>query len=270
MKYIDLLQQFEELTGQVKPPKLVVAVYGLMNSGKSTLLNMLTKNVEHEFFKTADIRETVDNRSLEYEDIVYLDTPGLDANEQDDLKARLGEEQADIVLFVHQPQGELDAREVQFLRDLAVSFGDFASQNILLVLSKIDKASAHEIELISESMNAQCQEALGFIPKTIFVSSKRYETGVRNDKAPLRVQSHIDELRLELQRYSAKAAQTRSHRMQIKAAALLEEIVARELALKNRQAFLHNGLASGFAGFNAQVSNLREFLDTSAANFKRI
>jgi predicted AAA+ superfamily ATPase len=33
-----------------------IVAYGLMNAGKSFLLNMLTQHIEEEFFKTNDIR----------------------------------------------------------------------------------------------------------------------------------------------------------------------------------------------------------------------
>ena len=58
----------------------IVAVWGLMNAGKSYLLNMLTQHLENEYFKTNDFRETAEIKTAQFGNITYLDTPGLDAS----------------------------------------------------------------------------------------------------------------------------------------------------------------------------------------------
>ena len=78
-----------------------VAVYGVYNTGKSSLLNSLTGHVETEFFKTGDVPETRSNKKLEQNGICYIDTPGLDVNMADTAAANQGAFQADIILFVH-------------------------------------------------------------------------------------------------------------------------------------------------------------------------
>ena len=126
----------------------IVAVWGLMNAGKSYLLNMLTQHLENEYFKTNDFRETAEIKTAQFGNITYLDTPGLDASNTDDLEALRGVARADVVLFVHQPQGELEKIEIDFLQQLKNSFGDHAEKNIILVISKVDKATPENIQLV--------------------------------------------------------------------------------------------------------------------------
>ena len=92
------------LNQKVNDSKPIIVTWGLMNAGKSYLLNMLTQHIDKEFFKTNDFRETAIISSYETDQYVYLDTPGLDANAQDNLEALKGVKKADIVLFVHQLQ----------------------------------------------------------------------------------------------------------------------------------------------------------------------
>ena len=106
MTVLDQLEQrLAQLKQRSKQKKPVVAVCGLMNAGKSFLLNMLSQHFDREHFKTADQRETAEIKRLETNDFIYLDTPGLDANNTDDLLAKQGIGSADIVLYVHQPRG---------------------------------------------------------------------------------------------------------------------------------------------------------------------
>ena len=59
------------LVANSTPSKPVIAVCGLMNAGKSYLLNMLTQQIDQEYFKTADQRETTTNKTLETEQYIY-------------------------------------------------------------------------------------------------------------------------------------------------------------------------------------------------------
>ena len=59
-KYIshDELKSIKVLEKAIKGSSVVVTCMGLYNHGKSTLLNTLVKDFEHQTFKTADVRET--------------------------------------------------------------------------------------------------------------------------------------------------------------------------------------------------------------------
>ena len=76
-----------------------IAVFGKYNHGKSTLLNTI---IGKDVFKTSDKRETVKNQTHQYQNVIWVDTPGLDADVtgQDDKEARNGAfTTADVLFF---------------------------------------------------------------------------------------------------------------------------------------------------------------------------
>ncbi len=191
----DVEQYLTQSSNQNKP---VVVAWGLMNAGKSYLLNMLTQHIDTEFFKTNDFRETAEINQFEMPDCIYLDTPGLDANSDDNLIALKGIKQADVVLFVHQLQGELEAVEIDFLTDVRNSFGEYAQENIILILSKVDKEEPEKILQIQERVLEQCQEQLGFKPKCFQISNVYYQEGMISHTDELIEYSHMQDLQATL------------------------------------------------------------------------
>lgn len=270
MKKTLLRRQFEEITARERYTKPVIVAYGLMNSGKSSLLNMLTGNVEQEFFKTNDIRETVENKEFESGNYVYLDTPGLDADDQDDVHAKSGVDQADVVLFVHQPQGELEASEVNFLRKLTLSFGEYATQHIVIVLTKMEKEEAEKIDLIEQRIRHQCEAEIGFPPTIFQVSNKRYQTGVLKGQQTLITLSYMPELMTYLERLAYTATAPRVRRTLGEITVLQRAVEKAEQNMRSEKSRLRSQISHGFLSFNQQVEQLHTFLDASASDFKRI
>lgn len=85
-----------------------------MKAGKSSLFNAIIG--EKEVFKTDVIRATVSNDSYEMENYILIDTPGLDANDEDTAVALEGYKSADIILFVHNViDGELNKIETDYI-----------------------------------------------------------------------------------------------------------------------------------------------------------
>lgn len=250
--------------------KPVIAVCGLMNAGKSYLLNMLTQHIEQEYFKTADQRETTKNKRLETEHYIYLDTPGLDADSQDDAMANQGIDEADFVLFVHQPQGELDKSELDFLKQLKNRFGISAKHSIAIVISKIDKESQEKINAIDKEIQKQCQEGLGTIFATFQVSNTRYKTGISRQKNGLIQASHIDDLLQHLKKTTPKIHQARQSKLAASIEALLTEVDHLTQELRNEKTTIQQGISSQFADFNSQMKKLQAFLSESTSNFKKI
>ena len=71
---------------------------GVMNHGKSSLFNSL---LDREEFQTQDVRTTVENKSVQWFDNVYLiDTPGLSAEESDDVESFEAYRSANAVIVV--------------------------------------------------------------------------------------------------------------------------------------------------------------------------
>lgn len=252
------------------PPKPIVAVCGLMNAGKSYLLNMLSQHIEQEFFKTADQRETTTNKKLETDNYIYLDTPGLDANCQDDAMAHQGIDDADIVLFVHQPQGELDPSEMDFLLELKNRFGASAKHCVAIVISKIDKESPEKIEAIRQAIQQQCQAHLGIELPIFQISNTRYQTGMSQKKDGLVQASHIDALLQHLASLQPIVTQTRQVKLTTTLDALLLEIEAVEQELQTEKSCIQQDIAQRFAPFNQQMDQLNTFLKESIANYKKI
>ncbi|AJC89942.1 GTPase [Campylobacter subantarcticus] len=76
-------------------PKMMV--YGVYNSGKSTLINAL---VGKEVAKTGDAPETKQVQSYKYNDFEIFDTPGVNAPEEDQKIADDYYKQCELILFV--------------------------------------------------------------------------------------------------------------------------------------------------------------------------
>ncbi len=241
-----------------------------MNAGKSYLLNMLSQHIDREYFKTADQRETTDNKTLETEQYIYLDTPGLDANAQDDAITQQGIAEADIVLFIHQPQGELDSRELAFLHQLKDNFGKSAKHSVVIVISKIDKESKSKIDAIDKEIQKQCQEKLGTVFTTFQISNTRYKTGISQQKNGLIQASHIDALAQHLKKATPKIRQARQNKLATSIENLLAEIDALTQELRDEKAGMQQDISEQFCHFNAQMEQLQAFLTESASNFKKI
>lgn len=259
--------------------KTSIAVYGLLNAGKSSLLNMLTQHIDKEFFATADIRETTDIKKFEDDYCIYIDTPGLDANKQDDKKALEGMNKADIVLFVHQALSELDKLEVKCLKNLKQSFGNDANSNILIVISKVDKRTPEQMNEIESRILEQCKE-FDFSPKMIQISNTRYKKGMLENKKTLIQYSHINDLQNfigQLLDDDEKIHKIRKHRHQHKNNELIKDklIDLRETqkALRKKIADKENNFKTSkknFEEFNRHMNSLKKEIDDSINKIQSI
>lgn len=239
--------------GQDKP---VIAVWGMMNAGKSYLLNMLTHHYNAEYFPTNDVRETAELRLFEGESYIFLDTPGLDAHDADDQVAMDGAAKADVVLFVHQPQGELEKIELDFLKQLKESFGVYAEKNIVLVISKADAESLDKIEQIEQKVLEQCHLHLGFAPESFLISGTRFHKGIQQHKDGLVKASHLQELKLHIETLGIDVRAVREERIRHAQNTLLLEISAAEEALNDEKLQLEDDLYWNFARFNDAMLSL--------------
>ncbi|MGU5638078.1 GTPase [Aeromonas veronii] len=272
MKILDstLFSRVDALLNQETPHKKpIVAAWGLMNAGKSYLLNMLTNHIQTECFRTNDIRETATLQRFENEHFIFLDTPGLDANSDDDQIAHQGEKVADVVLFVHQPQGELDKMELGFLRSLASSFGKYAEQNIILILSKSDAEIAEKIDAIERRIREQCQSVLGFTPRCFQISGTSYRAGITKNKDGLVRASHIQELEQHLNSFVDVSAVKRERHLQA-LDTLLIELVDAEKQVSTIKSDTEHQLINGFSAFNIAMSEFYQAMESRAAIFRNI
>ena len=270
MKPQDIRLKLREIEKCQHGPKPVIAACGLMNAGKSFLLNMLTRHLEQEFFRTNDVRETVANAQFDSERYIYLDTPGIDANPDDDEHASQGVRHADVILFVHQPQGELDEAESRFLRGLVPALGIHAGDSIIIVLSKSEKESPEKIVAIEQRIRQQCADQLGFEPHVFQVSSKRYQNGVLKGQGGLVAASGMDALMEHVQATAASVQAIRARKKLAEVDVLLQALAQTEHALQVRRKRLRGTVVEGFAAFSGQVEQLRRFLSDSASKYTQI
>jgi len=270
MKYQDIQKTIDALASDKPAETPIVAAYGLMNAGKSFLMNMLTAHIEQEFFKTNDVRETVVNARFECSECTFLDTPGLDATHEDDEHAQRGAREGDIVLFVHQPQGELEAVEISFLTALRDTLDEQASSSIVVVLSKIDRETADKIDLIERCVKEQCEQALGFTPRIFRVSGKRYQSGMRKGQAVLAAASGIDALAAHLRQQAGDVRTVRMRKRELQIDALLAQVAEGRRSAQHDRQILLDAVTAGFATFNEEVAQLRRYLDASSAAYKKI
>lgn len=198
------IERFDYLQAVDNKPR--VAVFGKFNHGKSTLLNAL---IDHEgYFKASDKRETRTNADFKDEKngIIWLDTPGLDADVtgKDDFEANKGAfVSADIVLMIHTLKaGELDKYEVEHIsRLLDASKND----NKLLVLTQIDQITEDQQKVAVKRIKEQLPK---FEP--ILVSATRYLKGVTESKAKLVELSGVPELKNRIQGLKSTVAEQRN------------------------------------------------------------
>ncbi|WMN20561.1 GTPase [Pseudomonas piscis] len=174
-----------------------IAVCGLMNAGKSALLNGLTGHIETEVFATKEIRATTQIQTLAHEGRLYLDTPGIDACDEDDRLAWLGLANADVILFVHNLRtATLEQIETAFLTELKRRRPDL-ERHLVVVLTHAESVTQREA----------CEQAIGKILKSLFgtvqatfaTSFTTLRNGVRKDSAKLLELSGFDPLREHLQ-----------------------------------------------------------------------
>lgn len=210
-----LINQYNELQAQQKeqesqidsllslvntPPsnKVKLAVFGLLNSGKSTLLNILTNHIDEDFFQTGDHRVTVKNQVLESEDIIYIDTPGIDGSAQDDIVASIGKDKADIILFVHNAAKELEQEEIDLLLELKNTFGQHTKDSVILLMSRADSIDPEDLNKVQNKIHEQCTSLLNEELEILSISSHLYrksmhETEERRKNGFLKL-SNIDVL----------------------------------------------------------------------------
>lgn len=267
-QHTELLSKADTFLDQgIAANKPIVVAWGLMNAGKSFLLNMLTNHIETECFRTNDIRETAELKSFETESFIFLDTPGLDANNDDDLIANEGAAKADIVLFVHQPQGELEKVEIDILRKLKDSFGRFAEQNIVLVLSKSDDETPDKIAAIEQRMLEQCRGDLGFTPRCFAISGSRFQAGVTQKIEGLITASHLNDLAQHLDSLNTGASAVKRERQMIAIEKMIAEFKQAESALHARQLQAKQKIQNGFASFDKAMGDFRVWMKQNLNKF---
>jgi uncharacterized protein ACIAD1443 len=193
-----ILNQYKKNLSQIIDDKryVKIAVAGRMNHGKSSLLNSL---IGDNIFKVQDIRETTANSRYElFEDVLLVDTPGLDANINDDAIANVAYESSNIILFVHNYNvGDFHKGELEALKRIAdfhnsEAFGD---RFILVLTGKDAVTDQNDRELIKLKLLKDIKQFCGLHNFPIFeVSNTTFMKGKSENKEKLITYSGIPTL----------------------------------------------------------------------------
>lgn len=218
-----------DLLAETEPgSKPRIAAWGLVKAGKSSLLNMLSGNIENEFFKTGVVRTTRTNCEFETDNYVLVDTPGLGIDEGDSKQAFKGLDSADVTLFIHAPQGELDQEEIDLLAQVKAAYAEKADRRLILVLSLLDRVQSEAMDNISCRILEQLKEHIGVQPICFKVSNTRFRKGVTENKSGLTEKSGIPELAQHLDKLSVEIESqlegVRSSRKQTRRSKLLNSL----------------------------------------------
>jgi len=232
----------DALNKAIKSDSITVTCMGLYNHGKSTLLNTLIKDFEYKTFKTADVRETSVNKTIEFGSIKFVDTPGLNARVHDDKRVMDAIKESDINLFVHTvTTGEFVENEIEFLNNVKKHWKnpqEFINRTIF-VATRIDKASNDtDITNTVKKMYTQIYEIFNCEATIIPVSAVRYTKGKVESKALLVKKSNIEVLEKSMKNLSNELLdsirETRKLRLENKYSDLIRKFssIAQENKLK--------------------------------------
>ena len=182
-----------------------ITCLGLLNHGKSSLLNALVDDSKNETFKVSDGRETRKNKEVKYSDFSYVDTPGLNADNEDNSMALEAIKVSDINLFCHNPNtGGLNQAEKYFLEYISTNWENPAKflNSTIFVFTNMDKIDAQNLELVKAEITNQIERIFSSNDfKIISVSSKYYKDGLAEDVEVLKEKSNIKNLKKEIHSY---------------------------------------------------------------------
>ncbi|MDO5516047.1 MAG: 50S ribosome-binding GTPase [Clostridium sp.] len=194
----ELKDSIKELIGMIEAHgnKVKIINAGLLKAGKSSLFNALTGN---ENFETDVIRATVLNKSVELDEYILIDTPGLDANYEDDNTAFEGYKDADRIIFVHNiVDGELNKIEVDSLKKISEKFKNISQffESTIMVLSHADQLEEDDIARLKGIIEKQIFSLFNCQFKNIIMAdSISYLKGIRENKKLLIEESNIEVLK---------------------------------------------------------------------------
>ena len=205
------IKAIQDLKAELDNKLINVTCMGLYNHGKSSLLNVLIDDFDEQTFKVADKRETAENKSVAHNQFNYIDTPGLNAKENDDKKVMDVVKKSNINLFVHNINtGEFVGKEVDFFNAINKHWQDPQAfiESTIFVLSRKDGVTDEVLEQGRARMQAQIKQYFGCEAIMIAVAAKSYQKGAKENKSMLIKDSGIDELKTCLAKLAKQVSKT--------------------------------------------------------------
>ncbi len=177
--------------------KILIINAGSMDHGKTSLFNSL---LDKDAFKADDIRTTVISQSEHwFGDVWLVDTPGLNAEEEDDREAYAAYQRANLIVFVHTAKiGELHRAEINAINNIKSFFEDkkFFWDHFCLVMTFLDADSEDNVNsILNKSLEDIKKHCGGNNFKTFVVSNSRYKKGSAENKKVLIAKSGILQFR---------------------------------------------------------------------------
>ncbi|MDD2601018.1 MAG: 50S ribosome-binding GTPase [Kiritimatiellae bacterium] len=213
---VDDIQELEEFMREASELRPRLAAAGVLKAGKSTLMNCLTGDFDNQRFKTGVVRETVKEQVYEEDGYLFVDTPGIDANEKDTKVAEEALRVADVILFVHNINGGgLDKPERLFLETIRKNWSnssDFIDKSVI-VLTHLDKKE-DDREMVEADVCQQIEDIFNVCPSIVSVSSSRYLKGKREEKQLLLETSNYSELHRVIGERASSAGHKKKERYQ--------------------------------------------------------
>lgn len=204
----DLEKKLNEINAMKN--KIYIVNAGITNNGKSSTFNSLLRlkgklkpDASDEMaFKVKDVRTTIKNKEIEYCSGVYLlDTPGLEAEDQDEKIALDAYKKASLIVFVHKIRaGELHADEIKWISDIQKCIpADELKKHFCIVLTQKEDDIQNQkgrLDTIKTKVREQIRDYCGLKDVTLFcIANTTLEKGLREDKKKLSEISGVYELK---------------------------------------------------------------------------
>lgn len=179
---------------------------GMVSSGKSSLYNILINSNEEEYFPTGAARTTTKADKYEYNNISYIDTPGIDVRNEDDELAFNTIIESDIIMMIHNIRtGPLNKSEVEWLEKITKGMSniEMCKSRIVFVISWKDTRERDEdYNKLVTNVKKQVFEIIGCEVPVFEVSAKKYQQGIKKNKEVLIENCGIIELKQYLEDYA--------------------------------------------------------------------
>ncbi len=206
IKYISQkdIKELNKLNQSLYDTKIRVTCIGQYNNGKSSLLNALIRDKNNETFKVSDNRETILNKTLEYNNMIFVDTPGLNVQDTDDMKAMEAIKSSDINLFIHNiNNGELNEVENDFLKNILKywdnNIEDFIFSTIFVLTKTDELQNEQDKQKTIKKISQQINDILRLEASIITISSSNFLEGIKHNENELIEESNILDLENKLE-----------------------------------------------------------------------
>lgn len=201
----DYSKRLQAIQNRQKENSVKIVNTGMVSSGKSSLYNILI-NCNEEYFPTGAARTTTRVSCFDYNNISYIDTPGIDVRDEDDALAFDTIIESDIIVMIHNIRtGPLNQSEVEWLEQITKRMDsvEMCKSRIIFVISwKDTREKDKDYYSLVCNVKKQVFDIVGSEVPVFEVSVKKYQQGIEKNKEVLIKNSGIIELKNYLEQYA--------------------------------------------------------------------